>query len=153
MKKIKVMNNSFEIFYLEDDKIIYQRQKEMIENLISLIGDYTCFIEYSCNDKAFLKYKILNYIKHGKITSKIKVAKFEGINDEMFEDRFVVFYFMPKDYKWNDFISHKYILGNIFKKYGIKLILALNDLGSLSVRYNPIYDEQIKNIIWKENIK
>lgn len=147
------VNNSFEIFYLDKDQTVKKNKQEMIDSLISLIGEYSCFIKYSCDNNVFLEYKILNYIKQDKIYNKIEVEKFEGINDEMLEARLVEIYFMPKDYKWEDFISHNYFYGNIFKKYNIKLILGLDDLGHIFVRYNPSYHSQIKTIIKKEYIQ
>ena len=89
------VNNSFEIFYLDEDQTVKKNKQEMIDSLISLIGEYSCFIKYSCDNNVFSEYKILNYIKQDKIYNKIEVEKFEGINDEMLEARLVEIYFMP----------------------------------------------------------
>lgn len=151
MKKIKIKNYSFEMFYLEDNINILNKKKNVLKNIINLIGEYKCFVKYSCSNKAFMNYNIVNHSNINKLKKIIEIEKFIGLNKEMFEDRFVVFYFMPKCYKCEEFNLHKHFLGNIFKKYDVKLIIALNDLGTVFIKYNPNYDKQVKNIIEKYN--
>lgn len=47
------VNNSFEIFYLDKDQTVKKNKQEMIDSLISLIGEYSCFIKYSCDNNVF----------------------------------------------------------------------------------------------------
>lgn len=151
MNKIKIKSNSFELSYLDKDNRIIQAKKNILSNIISLIGDYSCFIKYSCDDKAFDNYNVKYFLRKDRITKVVEVEKFIGLNNTMFEDRFVVFYFMPNGYEWQEFISHNYRFGNIFNKYDVKLLISMNDLGLVFIRYNPKYDEQIKRIISKYN--
>lgn len=151
MQKIKIINNSFELPYLNEEDRDYSLERSIVQQVINLIDNYSCFIAYSCEDEIFSNFKILNYIKLKKFRKIIEVENIE-INDRMFEGRYVVIYFMPNNFKFKDFISIK-AFENIFKKYGAKLIVGLDDLGYVLIKYNKIYDQQIRKIIKQENIK
>ncbi len=150
MEKVKLIANSFELFYFEEDNKTLQVKKNILSKIISLIGDYSCFVEYSCNDKAFSDFNILNYLHKSKYRKLIEVSEFIDINEKMLDCRYVIFFFMPKSFKWNDFVLSR-TLRNCSKDYGANLILYLDDLGYVNITYNPKYDAQIKCIINKYN--
>ena len=150
MKKIKIRNNSFEIPYIEEEGANYALERRIFKSIISLISDYSCFVEYSCNDKAFSDFNILNYLHKSKYRKLIEVSEFIDINEKMLDCRYVIFFFMPKSFKWNDFVLSR-TLRNCSKDYGANLILYLDDLGFVNITYNPKYDDQIKCIINKYN--
>lgn len=150
MEKIKIKNNSFEICYISEEGTSYIEARKVFKSIISLIKEYSCFVEYSCNDESFSNFNILNYLKKSKYRKLIEVKEFIDINENMFDGRYVIFFFMPKSFKWNNFILMR-TLKNSYKDYGANLIIYLDDLGYVTFTYNRKYDEQIKSIINKYN--
>ncbi|MCM1053824.1 MAG: hypothetical protein NC483_07625 [Ruminococcus sp.] len=150
MKKIKIIDNFFEIPYSAKKEENNSEEKLIIDRIISLLDTYSCFVVHDCVDSLFSDFEIINYTKISKFKKIIEVKKFTELNEEMFEYRFVSFYFMDKGYSWNQFVcnENKFLGG-----HNARVSLTLDEFGLVYISYNPMYDKQIREIIGEENIK